>query len=140
MNNERFGKGINIRGQDAAFQAEETRKSDLILEATLLYEQGQSEEASRKFAEAAAIEERLRDRCTELGLIEKAFVHGFSAAGCWARAGDFYHAITLCDDLLSSPGMTDRLRLRVQEYADTLRARRDALFADIMRARAAVEG
>lgn len=140
MSDERPMKGISIRGQDAAFQAEETHKSDLILQATLLREQGQSEEASRKFAEAAAIEEQLRDRCTELGLIEKFFIHAFSAAGCWAKAGDFYHAITLCDDLLARPDMTDRLRRHIQEYADTLRARRDVLFADIMREAAAVEG
>lgn len=133
-------RGISIRGQDVAFQAEETRKSDLILQAALLREQGRSEEAYRKYAEAAAIEEHLRDRCTELGLTEKFFIHAFSAAGCWAKAGDVYHAITLCDDLLTRPGITDRLSRRVQEYADTLRARRDALFADIMRAREAVEG
>ena len=140
MNNERFGKGIIREGLDAAFQSEETQKSDLILQAALLREQGQSEEASRRYAEAAAIEEKLRDRCTELGLTEKFFIHAFSAAGCWAKAGDFYHAITLCNDLLKRADLPERLRARVQEYADTLRDRRDALFADIMRAREAVEG
>ena len=140
MSNERFGKGISRQGLDAAFQAEETRKSDLILQASLLREQGRNEEASQNFAEAAAIEEHLEKRCREQGLAEKSFVHAFSAAGCWAKAGDFYHAITLCDALLQRPGLTDRLRLRVQEYADTLRARRDALFADLMRASSSVEG
>ncbi len=127
MNNARFVKGISRESLDEAFQAEETRKSNLILQATLLRELGQSEEATRKFAEAAVIEEKLRDRCTELGLTEKSFIHAFSAADCWAKAGDFYHAITLCDDLLTCPGMTDRLR--VQEYAVTLRT---VLFADFM--------
>ena len=132
MNSELTMRGIPSEGLDAAFQAEETRKSDLILQATLLRERGQEEEASRAFAEAAAVEERLRDRCLELDLGEKASVHAFSAAACWARAGDFYHALVLCDQLLARDGLPERLRRRVAEYAGTLRARRSEWYAALL--------
>ena len=127
MSNGHYGKGISRAGVDAAFEADEIRKSDLILQAHLLREQGEGEEASEKFAEAATFEERLRDRCAELGLTEKLYVHAFSAASCWANAGDFHHAITLCDALLVRPELPDRLRLRVQQYVGTLRGRRKRL-------------
>jgi len=90
-------RSINQQGLDAAFEAQETHKSDLILEGQLLREQ-QGEAAAEKFAQAAEIEERLSDICEAKGLVEKSFVHRFSAASCWAQAGNFYRAITLCDD------------------------------------------
>ena len=132
MNNEPPLRGIPSSGLDALFQADETRKSDLILQAALLRERRQDEEAAGASAEAAAIEERLRDRCLELGLTEKSFVHAFSAASCWARAGDFYHALVLCDQLLAREGLPDRLRRRVQEYAGALRARRSEWYAALL--------
>lgn len=135
-----MGKGISRQGLDEAFQVEETRKSDLILQASLLREQGQDEAAFLKFAEAAAIEERLRDRCEALGLLPKSFVHGFSAAGCWAQAGDFHHALTLCDGLLARADLPDRLRRRVEEYAATLRTRRSEWYAALLKTPAGVEG
>ena len=105
----------------------------------MLREQGQAEDAYLKFAAAAAIEERLRDRWMELGLTEKFYVHAFSAAGCWAKAGDFHHALTLCDALLTRSELPERLRQRVQQYDGTLRNRRAALFAELMRETAGVE-
>lgn len=97
MSDGQYGRGISCKGIDATIRNDEARKSDLILQSHLLRERGDGEQSSEKFAEAAAIEERLRDRCTELGLTEKPYVNAFSAASCWARAGDFHHAITLCD-------------------------------------------
>ena len=127
-----MGTGISRQGLDDAFQVEETRKSDLILRAALLREQGQEEEAADSFAEAAAIEERLRDECQARGLLPKSLVHAFSAAGCWAQAGDFHHALVLCDQLLARTDLSDRLRRRVQEYAETLRARRSEWYAALL--------
>jgi hypothetical protein len=115
---------INRNGLDAAFGVDKARKSNLILEAQLLREQQQDEAAADKFAQAADIEERLSDTCEAEGLVEKALIHRFSAASCWAQAGDFYHAIVLCDDLLTRADLPDRLRQRIDEYAHTLRARR----------------
>jgi hypothetical protein len=117
-------RSIGRCGLDSAFEADEARKSSLILEAQLLREQQQDEAAAARFAEAAEIEERLSEICEVKGLVEKSFVHRFSAASCWAHAGDFYHAIRLCDDLLARADLPDRLRQRVQSYREALRARR----------------
>lgn len=77
------------------------------------------------FAQAARIEERLSEVCESKGLLEKSFIHRFSAASCWAQAGDFYHAIALCDELLARADLPERLGQRVEEYAQTIRVRRD---------------
>src|SRR5205809_582651 len=67
-------RGISRQGLDAAFEAEEARKSRLILEARLLREQQQDEGAADRFAQAAEIEERLSDICEAKNLVEKALV------------------------------------------------------------------
>jgi hypothetical protein len=133
-------RGISRRGLDAAFEADETRKSRLIMEARLLRDQLQDEAASAKFALAAAIEEQLSERCEAEGLLEKSYVHRFSAASCWAQAGNFYRAIDLCRELLAREEIPARLRQRVQEYSDALRARRAQWYAETLAAGAAVEG
>jgi hypothetical protein len=142
MSNQRpaAARGIRRRGLDATFEADEARKSNLILEGRALREQGQDEAAASRFAQAAAIEEQLADRCGRAGLVEKEFVHRFSAASCWAQAGDFYHAITLCNDLLARADLPDRLRQRVLDYADALRARRAQWYAGLLLEAAGVEG
>ena len=124
--------GIDRTGVDAAFEAREAEKGNLILQARLLREQGQDEAAAERFAQAAAIEEELADRCAELGLVAKEFVHRYSAASCWAQAGDFHHAITLCDSLLARADLPERLREHIGKYAATLRARRSAWYADLL--------
>jgi hypothetical protein len=50
------------------------------------------------------MEEALSERCLAAGLHEKAWSHRFSAASCWAQAGNFYQAIAWCDDLLAQTG------------------------------------
>ncbi|MGH9844467.1 MAG: hypothetical protein ACREEM_37575, partial [Blastocatellia bacterium] len=60
-------QGINRTGLEAAFEAEEARKSNLILEAQLLREQARADEAVAKFAEAARIEESLGQHCADQG-------------------------------------------------------------------------
>ncbi len=119
-------------GPEEAFAAEEARKSRLILEARLLRQQEQSEAAAAKFAEAAAIEESLGEACTGHQLREKSFVHFFSAASCWAQAGNFFEAIVLCDRLLADPDLPVSLRRRIAEYADTLRSRRAQWYGELV--------
>ncbi len=131
--------GVNRQGLDQAFASDEARKSDLILAAQLMLSQGQDESAASKLAEAAALEERLSERCAAAGLQEKAWVHRFSAASCWAQAGNFYQAITLCDDLLAQHDLPERLRERVRDYVRQLRARRAQWYADLALATAGVE-
>jgi hypothetical protein len=124
--------GISRQGVDAALAADESRKSRLMLEAQLLRAQQQSEAAAEKFAEAAMIEERLRDAYFAQGLSDKAFMHGFSAASCWAQAGDFHHAIGLCHEMLAHSQLPERLRHRIDAYVKTLRARRAQWYVELV--------
>ena len=117
-------RGVHRQGVDGTFEANEARKSQLLLHAQRLQAQQKPEEAAETFAEAAVIEEHLRDLCVALGLTEKAFVYGFSAASCWAQAGDFRHAIVLCHALLAHAAVPARLRQRIHAYVKTLYARR----------------
>ncbi len=54
-------RGISRKGLDAAFEEQETRKSNLILHAHLLRAQGKHGEAAELFAQAAQI----RTRCAQ---------------------------------------------------------------------------
>jgi hypothetical protein len=125
-------QGISRKGIDETFESDEARKSELILRARLLREEQQYEAAAARFAQAAEIEERLSDLCEAKGLTEKAFMHRFSAASCWAQAGNFYDAIALCDYLLSQERLPERLRQRVDEYVQTLRVRRAEWYAGLV--------
>jgi hypothetical protein len=116
-------KGIARHGLDANFLADETLKSNLILEGQLFRDQQQPDAAADRFAQAAAIEERLSERCSEQGLQEKSWVHLFSAASCWAQAGNFHEAICLGEQLLALADLPPRLRQRVQEFTLLLRQR-----------------
>jgi hypothetical protein len=128
---QRSTQGINRQGPDQGFEAEEARKSNLILTAQLMRAQQKQDEAATSFAEAARIEERLSEECESKGLLEKSFIHRFSAASCWAQAGDFYHALALCDDLLARADLPERLRQRVMEYAHTIRIRRSRWYEEL---------
>jgi hypothetical protein len=91
------------------------------------------------FAEAARIEEGLSERSLAAGLPEKARQHRFSAASCWAQAGNFYQAIAWCDDMLAQSDLSDSLRRRVESYVQQLRARRARWNADLVMATGASE-
>lgn len=116
--------GMNRAGLDAAFLADEARKSNLLLQAVLLRAQGQEDAAAAQFADAAAVEEGLAAQCRAQNLPEKARLHQFSAMSAWAQAGDFHHALTLSASLLADADAPETLRIRVQRFADALRARR----------------
>jgi hypothetical protein len=116
--------GMDRQGLDDAFAANEVRKSNLILEGQMLEAQQRMDEAALRFAQAAEQEELLAEKCLELGLTVKAVLHRSSAAGCWARAGNLYRAIQLCDDLLHRVDLPEGLRQQIQSYALALRGRR----------------
>jgi len=130
--NQQPSKGINRQGLDAAFRAEEVRKSNLILAAQLLRARQKQDEAAAQFAQAARIEERLSEECESKGLIGKALVHRFSAASCWAQAADFHHALSVCDGLLDRADLPERLRQRIEEYANTIRFRRAQWYEELV--------
>jgi hypothetical protein len=125
-------ESISRHGLDDAFVADESRKSDLLLAAQLLRDQGQDRAAAARFANAAALEQGLADRCLAAGLAEKALVHRFSAASCWAQAGNFYQAIALCDALQVENNLPESLRERVSLYVDALRSRRAQWYRELM--------
>ncbi|MGH9839394.1 MAG: hypothetical protein ACREEM_11485 [Blastocatellia bacterium] len=129
--NQQPGHGINRIGLNATFEADEARKSNLILEAQLLREQARADEAVANFAEAARIEESLGQRCAAQGLVEKSLLHRFSALSLWAQAGNFYQAIALGDGLLASPDLTARQRQRIQTYTNTIRLRRARWYEEL---------
>jgi hypothetical protein len=131
--------GIDRQGLDQEFALKEARKSELLLEAQLLRARDRDEAAAASLAEAARIEETLSERCLSAGLREKAWLHRFSAASCWAQAGNFYQAIAWCDDLLSQCDVSAPLRRRVQAYAQQLRTRRAQWYADLALATAVSE-
>jgi len=117
-------KGIDRHGLDSSFDADEALKSNLIIEGQLLIGKEEPDAAADRFAQAAEIEERLSIQCANLGLREKSWVHLFSAASCWAQAGDFHTAIRLGEQLLADAELPPRLRQRIQEFTQTIRRRR----------------
>jgi hypothetical protein len=124
-------QGIDRHGLDGSFDADEALKSNLIVEAQMLSAQQQPDAAADRFAQAAEIEERLGSHCADHGLREKSWVHLFSAASCWARAGDFHTAIGLGEQLQAETGLPPRLRAAIQEFTDTIRKRRTQWAADL---------
>lgn len=124
--------GIKRDGLDQTFAVDEARKSELLLSAQMLRAQGQDEASAAQFAEAATLEEQLARRATEQGLREKSWTHRFSAASCWAQAGDFYHALAWCHDLLSQDGLPEPLRRQTSAYAQLLRNRRAQWYSELL--------
>ncbi len=125
-------RGMNRQGLDEAFAAQEAKKSGLLLEAQILRAEDRGEAAATLLAEAAHIEELLSERCLAAELREKAWLHLVSAAGCWAQVGNFYRAISLCDDLLGQADLSVSLHRRIESYAHQLRARRAQWYADLV--------
>ena len=123
-------QSINREKLDAAFTKEEMRKSNLILQANLLKAQGQYQDATDRFAEAAQIEEQLSQVLLQKELMTKYFVHRFSALSCWAQAGNVYQAIVMSKELLARPDLPDHLRQRIQEHVQLFQARRVLWFAE----------
>jgi hypothetical protein len=107
------------------FAQEEAHKSDLLLQAALLREQGELEQAAERFAAAAAIEESLAARAEAAQQQEKAFRLRFSAASGWAYAGDFHHALALLRSLEERPDTPIVLQERVRAFATTIRRQRE---------------
>ncbi len=93
-------------------------------------DQQDDEQAAQHFAEAGEIEASLSDQCEEHGLVQKSLIHRFSAASCWAHAGNFYQAITICDELLARE-LPQRFRRDIEDFAKTLRSRRARLYAQL---------
>jgi hypothetical protein len=131
MMSETARRGISLQGLDAAFDAEEARCGNLLIEAQMLQAQGKADAAAARYAAVAPLEEHLGAVCEEKGLLDKSWVHRFGAVRAWALAGNYHAAITAGDALLNHPQLPERLRQHVQEYTQSLRARRDRWAAEL---------
>src|SRR5579862_4268517 len=103
------------------FAAEETRKSNLLLQAALLRDQGDLEQASALFAATAEIEERLARKADTGKDAAKALRLWYSAASAWAHAGDFHHALTLLRAIEGRPDVPAALRGRIHAFSEKVR-------------------
>jgi hypothetical protein len=124
-------RGIDLHGVNAEIESKEAQKSNLILSGQHLRAQRREDEAAAQFAAAALLEEELSEICLTQGLVEKSWLHRFSAIGCWAQAGNFYRAIALCDELQQQPQVPARLWQHVHDYAVTLRTRRAQWYEEL---------
>jgi hypothetical protein len=107
------------------FAEEEIRKSNLLLQAALLRDRGDLEQASERFAAAAEIEERLAADAETRQEWEKALRLRYSAASGWAYAGDFHHALALLRALEANPKTPPVLRTRIYAFAERVQAQRE---------------
>lgn len=126
--NPREKNSISRKSLNEEFAKGEEQVSGLIIEGYLLEQQERYEEAAEKYAQAAKLEEKL---CTELskkGLMDKYYSHLFSAASCWAQAGNIYRAIWVTNQLLQDSNIPGPLRKRIEEYQQMLRNRRKRWF------------
>jgi tetratricopeptide (TPR) repeat protein len=119
--------------QTDTIQEQERDKSTFLLQAKLAKDMGKPDEAVPLFARAAQLEEELAAAYDEQGIAEQVWRHQFSAASCWSQAGNFLRAIELCD-LLTASEAPMTLRERAAAYAQTVRERREHLWAEIRQA------
>ena len=105
------------------YRHQERQKSNLILEANLLKQQGLYTQAAHKFAAAAMIEEELARQLVQTDHLDKAFFHHFSALSCWTQAGDLHRALLLGEMLLQTQTLSADQQARVSHYLQTLQSR-----------------
>jgi hypothetical protein len=113
---------------EESIQRLQGQKSDLLLEAQMLQGMGRTEEAIARFAQAAPMEERIAAYREKTGEKELAARHLFSAAACWAKAGNLHNAILLFNALHDDPDTPGRLKVDALLFADRLREQQQAVF------------
>jgi hypothetical protein len=105
-------------------ERDEAHKSNLLLQAATLRDQGDLEQASALFATAAEIEERLASEADSRKDNAHALRSWYSAASAWAHAGDFHHALTLLKMLEGRPDVPVALRSRIQAFSEKVQQQR----------------
>lgn len=115
--------GVSRANLSDAYKHQEREKSNLILEANFLKQQGLYPQAAHKFAAAAAIEEALAQQLVQTNHLDKAFFHHFSALSCWTQAGDLHRALLLGEMLLQTNTLSTAQREQVAHYLQTLENR-----------------
>lgn len=105
--------------------SEERRKSNLLLQAALLRDQGDMEQAAALFATVAEIEERLAAEADARNDSGHALRSWYSAASAWAHAGDFHHALTLLRALQQRPDVPSALKARINVFSEKVQEQRE---------------
>ncbi len=116
--------GISVEGIAPEWAAKEVDKSNRLIRAHMLEEQGDVDTALSLYAQVAEMEEQIAEYSRSIGLQEKSWYDILSAAGCWAKAGDLYRALQHYESLLNDPTLSPQMRKVVHEFADKLRERR----------------
>lgn len=106
--------------EQSKMQPNETYKSNLIIEANFLKIQGRYQDASRKFAAAAEMEEQLAEQWLAQGAGTEAALHQLSALSCWGQAGDLYRAMSMGEQLLTQSYLSSSQRADLLDYLHQL--------------------
>jgi hypothetical protein len=107
---------LSRKGLSQKWREREIAIGRLSLDAMIAEKSGRPD-APARFAQIAPLEEALaRDVPNEPHLRPHWRIHLFSAASCWAKAGQCARAVQLCDELLADPDAPPRFRQDVAEY------------------------
>lgn len=112
----KYPEGIREKALSEEFCRLEAEKSNFILQANWLKKQRKYGEAIEKFAIAAEIETKLSEALRKDRQIMPYFIHRFSAASCWAQAGNLYLAKEMLKELLSEEEIPELLSNRIEDY------------------------
>jgi len=106
--------------EQSKMQTNETYKSNLIIEANFFKIQGRYQDAAKKFAAAAQIEEQLAEHWLAQGEGTEAAIHLLSALSCWGQAGDLYRAMDMGEQLLTQSYLSSIQRADLLDYLHQL--------------------
>lgn len=130
-------QGLDVSAFSEAHWEKDAGKSRLLLEARILWEQGQEAVALDAFAQAARLEEELMQESRDASVWQKFYVHAFSAAHCWVKAGNFYRARQLCQTILQQPDLTQPLKEKAEALLEGLQDGQRAYWASVQQKAAA---
>ncbi len=116
--------GVSRKGMEPEWIAREAAKSNQLIRACMLQEQGDVDTAIDLYAQVAQTEEELADYCLRIGLTEKAWHHQFAAASTWASAGDLHRALQQCERMLNDKTVSAEMHTVVRDYAEKVREQR----------------
>ncbi len=121
--------GISIEGFTPEWADKEADKSNKMIRAWMLEEQGDIDTALSLYAEVAMMEEQIAEYSLSIGLRKKSWINAISAAGCWAKAGDLSRALQGYETLLQDTALPAKTQQRIHALADKLRDERRQWFS-----------
>jgi hypothetical protein len=94
-------------------------KGQLLTEARALWESGDRKGRSA-YAKVAIMEEDLMQECLQFGVIQKYFIHAFSATHCWIKSGNLYRAEQLCQEIMAQKELSSELAAKGKELMEKI--------------------